>query len=120
MGKVAIPIAPLAKPAAPAPPPPAAIELEEEIEMEVVGRGSLAELSQMDNVGRPVRSRMDGAIAMAEAKIAQRLEAKGVAPEQAAALAKVTREVIEQVAWEVVPDLAETIIREQIAALVKE
>ena len=32
----------------------------------------------------------------------------------------VSREVIEQVAWEVVPDLAEAIIREQLQALLKE
>jgi CheY-like chemotaxis protein len=36
------------------------------------------------------------------------------------AVAKMSREVIERIAWEVVPELAETIIREQLDRLVKE
>jgi hypothetical protein len=48
-------------------------------------------------------------------------EVPGLSPEQLQAVVRVvSREIIEQVAWEVVPDLAETIIREQIQALLKE
>ncbi|MBI5488523.1 MAG: response regulator [Deltaproteobacteria bacterium] len=48
-------------------------------------------------------------------------EVPGLTPEQMQAVVKlISREVIEQVAWEVVPDLAETIIREQLQALLKE
>ena len=36
------------------------------------------------------------------------------------AVAKMSREVIERIAWEVVPELAETIIREQLDRLVAE
>ena len=36
------------------------------------------------------------------------------------AVAKLSREVIERIAWEVVPELAETIIREQLDRLVAE
>jgi len=48
-------------------------------------------------------------------------EVPGLTPEQLQAVVKlVSREIVEQVAWEVVPDLAEAIIREQIQALLKE
>ncbi len=38
---------------------------------------------------------------------------EGIDPKAAAALVSLSREVIEQVVWEVVPDLAEQIIRER-------
>jgi CheY-like chemotaxis protein len=48
-------------------------------------------------------------------------EIPGLTPEQMQAVVRlVSREVIEQIAWEVVPDLAEAIIREQLQALLKE
>ena len=37
-----------------------------------------------------------------------------------AALSRASREVIEKIAWEVVPELAETIIREELERLMKE
>jgi hypothetical protein len=37
-----------------------------------------------------------------------------------AALSKASREVIEKIAWEVVPQLAETIIREELDRLIKD
>lgn len=43
----------------------------------------------------------------------------GLSPDQAAAITKLTREVVERVVWEVVPDLAETIIREEIRRLTR-
>jgi CheY-like chemotaxis protein len=43
----------------------------------------------------------------------------GLTPDQAAAITKLTREVVERVVWEVVPDLAETIIREEIRRLTR-
>ena len=49
--------------------------------------------------------------------VQEKLAAKS--PEHAA-LASLSREVIEQIAWEVVPELAEAIIREQLDRLVKE
>ena len=47
----------------------------------------------------------------------EEISAKG--PEYEA-VAKLSREIIERIAWEVVPELAETIIREQLDRLVKE
>lgn len=44
-------------------------------------------------------------------------KAGDLSPEQVDAVRAVAREVIEQVVWEVVPDLAETIIREELAKL---
>jgi CheY-like chemotaxis protein len=43
-----------------------------------------------------------------------------VAPVHYAAIASLSRELLEKVIWEVVPDLAETIIREQLDRLVRE
>lgn len=43
-----------------------------------------------------------------------------VHPAEYEAIAKLSREVIERVVWEVVPDLAETMIREQLDRLVRE
>jgi len=49
-----------------------------------------------------------------------RAVAAGLTKEQAEAIAKLTREVVERVVWEVVPDLAEAIIQEELARLLKE
>lgn len=46
-----------------------------------------------------------------------RLEALGLTPEQVAGVLSLSREVIEQAVWEVVPVLAETLIKEEIARL---
>jgi CheY-like chemotaxis protein len=56
-----------------------------------------------------------------EARLAERIAGRipDLSGEQALAVARISREVIEEVAWEIVPDLAETIIREQIQALLK-
>lgn len=48
-----------------------------------------------------------------------KLEPLGLSSEQQAAVIAVTRELIERVVWEVVPGLAETLIREEIARLTK-
>jgi CheY-like chemotaxis protein len=45
---------------------------------------------------------------------------QGVSPEQVETIQKLAAEVIEQVVWEVVPDLAEAIIKEELAKLLKE
>jgi CheY-like chemotaxis protein len=49
----------------------------------------------------PVASATEGAVTFTEEQLA-------------AAIAKVSREIIEKIAWEVVPDLAETLIKEEI------
>jgi hypothetical protein len=47
-------------------------------------------------------------------------KAASLSPEQVEAIRAVAREVIERVVWEVVPDLAETLIKEELARLLKE
>lgn len=47
------------------------------------------------------------------ARIQQAAGAAGVDPKVAEALASLSQDVIERIVWEVVPDLAESIIREQ-------
>ena len=50
-------------------------------------------------------------------EMAQKLAGMGLSPNQIDGVLKLSREVIERVVWEVVPDLAETIIREEIKRL---
>jgi CheY-like chemotaxis protein len=50
-------------------------------------------------------------------EMANRLSGMGLSPQQIDGVLALSREVIERVVWEVVPDLAETIIREEIRRL---
>jgi len=110
--------------------------------------GTLAELAQMDAAGRQIRQAPpadaielkpaapaaipgpktepgppataaigEKARAAAEKVVAQ--VGGGLTPEQVAALQRLSAEVIERIVWEVVPDLAEAIIREQIEKLLQ-
>jgi len=62
------------------------------------------------------------AIRTAGAEAAARVVSRvpGLTDEQATAILALTEDVIEKVVWEVVPDLAETIIREKIEKLLSE
>jgi CheY-like chemotaxis protein len=62
----------------------------------------------------------DGAIAQATAPLPARLAGLGLTPAQVDAVLALSREVIERVVWEVVPSLAETLIKEEIARLTKD
>jgi CheY-like chemotaxis protein len=53
-------------------------------------------------------------------ELAGKLKSIGLTPAQVDAVLALSREVVEQVVWEVVPVLAETLIREEIARLTKE
>jgi len=55
----------------------------------------------------------------AAAQTTARASAMGLTPDQADAIGRLTKEVVERVVWEVVPDLAETIIREEIRRLMR-
>jgi CheY-like chemotaxis protein len=68
------------------------------------------------SAGRPA-SAAAPAIAAASADLALKLDGLGLTSDQATAVLALSREVIERVVWEVVPDLAETIIREEIRRL---
>ena len=52
--------------------------------------------------------------------LAQKLGGLGLSQAQVEGVLALSREVVEQVVWEVVPDLAETIIREEIRRLTAE
>lgn len=52
-------------------------------------------------------------------KLAPKLDGLGLTPAQADAVLALSRDVIERVVWEVVPQLAETLIKEEIARLTK-
>jgi hypothetical protein len=54
------------------------------------------------------------------AEFAQKLGGLGLTSQQIEAVLSLSREVIERAVWEVVPTLAETLIREEIQRLVKE
>jgi hypothetical protein len=51
---------------------------------------------------------------------AQTLGSLGLTPQQVEGVLSLSREVVERIVWEVVPTLAETLIREEIQRLTKE
>jgi hypothetical protein len=59
-------------------------------------------------------------ITVAAGKLAPKLGELGLTSQQADAVLALSRELIERVVWEVVPQLAETMIREEIARLTRE
>jgi hypothetical protein len=60
---------------------------------------------------------VSAAVVNASADLERKIGALGLTAEQAAAVLALSREVVERVVWEVVPDLAETLIREEIRRL---
>jgi DNA-binding response OmpR family regulator len=68
----------------------------------------------------PVQERMGHAIASNGAALKAQLEEMELTREQVQAVLALSREVIERVVWEVVPVLAETLIREEIQRLTRE
>jgi CheY-like chemotaxis protein len=69
---------------------------------------------------RPIEEAVAPQIAAHQDGLKKKLDEIGLKPEQIEAVLALSREVIEQVVWEVVPDLAETIIREEIKRLTSE
>lgn len=60
---------------------------------------------------------LPGVLAAHEASFGAKLEGLGLSEEQVRAVVAISRDVIERVAWEVVPTLAETIIKEELRRL---
>jgi hypothetical protein len=60
------------------------------------------------------------AFATANGQLAGKLGDLGLTSQQADAVLALSREVVERVVWEVVPQLAEALIKEEIARLTKE
>ncbi len=82
-----------------------------------VDHGTLAELAQKSG------TMSDGAPSAASAlssDVAKRVAAMGLSPAQVDAVTALTRDVVERVVWEVVPQLAETLLREEIRRLTAE
>ncbi|MFO0757335.1 MAG: response regulator [Byssovorax sp.] len=71
----------------------------------------------------PARESVPTPVAAATAKLdgqmAAKLDGLGLSPAQAEAVLALSRELVERVVWEVVPVLAETIIKEEIARLTR-
>ena len=69
----------------------------------------------------PVRAVEAPVVASAvNGQLAGKLGELGLSPSQVEAVLSLSREVVERVVWEVVPQLAETIIKEELARLTKE
>ncbi len=68
---------------------------------------------------RPAAAAVSAAATAANGQLAGKLGEMGLTPAQADAVLALSREVIERVVWEVVPVIAETLIKEEIARLTK-
>jgi CheY-like chemotaxis protein len=66
---------------------------------------------------QPAIAPVASAVAIASSDLEHKLNGLGLTAEQVAAVLSLSREVVERVVWEVVPDLAETIIKEEIRRL---
>jgi CheY-like chemotaxis protein len=66
---------------------------------------------------QPAIAPVTSAVAIASTELEHKLNGLGLTAEQVAAVLSLSREVVERVVWEVVPDLAETIIKEEIRRL---
>jgi hypothetical protein len=64
--------------------------------------------------GKPIRLVL---ASQAEAMAKSAAQSGGLTSDQASALGDVSREMLERIIWEVVPDLAESIIRENLDTL---
>ena len=136
-------VAPPQPPAAPAPAKRPVLELAEEPEVEVEAPAPPAKPAAAHpptpakpapasppapvkpppakpTAARPPAPAKPAPAAAAAGAMAQKLDALGLSKEQVEAVLALSREVIEQVVWEVVPDLAETLIQEEIRRLTRE
>jgi CheY-like chemotaxis protein len=111
----AAPVAPAPAPQAPAPqaPAPAAVPAT------TVPRAPAPAAAPVAVPVAPAPSPA-AAIASANGQLASKLGDLGLTSQQADAVLALSREVVERVVWEVVPQLAEALIKEEIARLTKE
>ena len=68
----------------------------------------------------PARAAAPVVASAVNGQMQSKLSDLGLSPQQADAVMALSREVVERVVWEVVPQLAETIIKEEIARLTRE
>lgn len=69
---------------------------------------------------RPAAAAVTASVNGNAAQMSEKLAGLGLTSQQADAVMALSREVVERVVWEVVPDLAEAIIREELKRLVSE
>jgi CheY-like chemotaxis protein len=69
--------------------------------------------------GTPSRS-FETASSTTNGQLAAQLDSLGLTPQQAQAVLALSRELVERVVWEVVPQMAEALIKEEIARIMKE
>jgi CheY-like chemotaxis protein len=82
------------------------------------GRGAAAAaVAKPAPAPAPAAPPMAAAVASANTDLERKISGLGLTAEQAAAVLALSREVVERVVWEVVPDLAEAIIKEEIRRL---
>ncbi len=68
-------------------------------------------------VAKPAESAAAAAVRAASSEVASKVADLGLTPAQVEAVTALTRDVVERVVWEVVPVLAETMIREELRRL---
>lgn len=126
-GPVAPPVKPKepeAKPAAPPAAPPKPPPPKPEPKPEVVQTETVAELAQMGSDLKPkAPAPAADAVQVEPADMATPAAAAalaGLTDEQREAVMVLVGEIVEKTVWEIVPDMAESIIREEIARLLKE
>jgi CheY-like chemotaxis protein len=106
-----VPAAPPAPPPAVAPtPPPAPVRLDHQH----------APAPRPPPPQPPPAAKLPDVAAATNGHLAGKLAELGLTPAQADAVLALSREVVERVVWEVVPQLAEALIKEEIARLTKE
>ncbi len=86
----------------------------------VVGSPPPPQVAQHAAAPRAVSASLEAASGAANGRLAAKLGELGLTSQQAEAVLALSREVIERVVWEVVPALAETMIKEEIARITKE
>jgi CheY-like chemotaxis protein len=118
------PVAPPVKPRAPEAPAARPELPKPKPKPEVVQTETVAELAQMGSDLKPKKpAAASDAVQVEPADVATPAAAaalSGLTDEQREAVMVLIREIVEKTVWEVVPDLAESIIREEIARLLKE
>jgi hypothetical protein len=86
-----------------------------------VQHATLAELAQSPQSPQPQPQSHGGGNGSAlSPELSTKLTQLGLTPQQVDAVLALSREVIERVVWEVVPVLAETMVKEEIARLTRE
>jgi CheY-like chemotaxis protein len=86
----------------------------------VLGAQAVADAARAATSASPAPNAVSAAVATNGAEFAQKLSGLGLSAVQIDAVLALSREVVERVVWEVVPTLAETMIREEIQRLTKE